>query len=333
VSGTLEREDAKITMPEKDKVRADRNRRNAIASTGPKSLAGKRKASQNNLSHGLRSRNTVIPGESRKEFEAFQKDVARDLNATSAIEQALSQLVASNMWRLARGTRYEAQSITGNLTREELVHRYEAHMSSLFRESPTRSSLDKLKDGIEHDDETYEKVYRYEEILKLINNTYAGDEVSVEISKEIVRLADTGKEIVESFRKSLNSRAWPPQGLSVKDAMTLLENGSIGKHKIAEMIKEDLAHLESVIVRRKRAYKRKLREYEKNLAAFSARFKLLEKDDLERLQTYENHVQKNLLRTLEAFRQVREIQVSKAAPIEVIAVASNVRKQVDRKTK
>ncbi len=38
------------------------NRHNALASTGPRTLAGKRKVSRNALKHGLPAKDLVIPG-------------------------------------------------------------------------------------------------------------------------------------------------------------------------------------------------------------------------------------------------------------------------------
>lgn len=48
------------------------NRRNAERSTGPRSEAGKKRASLNAVTHGLTARDAVIPGESEEEYEAFR---------------------------------------------------------------------------------------------------------------------------------------------------------------------------------------------------------------------------------------------------------------------
>ena len=318
-------------MPEKAKSRADRNRENSLASTGPKSLAGKRKASQNNLRHGLRSRHTVIPGESEEEFEAFQEDVARDLNATSSTERALSQLVASNMWRLARGARYEAQSITGSLTRQELVTRYEEHLRHkpielmIKGRFPTQSSLETRRDML---DGTVEEITIHEEISHLIKNIEtvdAGIAIPRDILKRIARLAETDRTIVRDILKTTPKP-------SVEEVITLLKYGAIGTDDILEKIKRNIEAWKTENAKRKRAYERELREYEAGLAAFSARFMIPEKDDLERLQAYETHTHKSLQKTLEAFRQIREIQALGAAPIEVSVVASNAEKRVGKKS-
>jgi hypothetical protein len=45
------------------------NRRNAQASTGPRSEAGKQRASMNGTKHGLRSQSPLLPGESPEQLE------------------------------------------------------------------------------------------------------------------------------------------------------------------------------------------------------------------------------------------------------------------------
>lgn len=319
-------------MSETDKSRAEKNRKNALASTGPKSLAGKRNASQNNLRHGLRSRNTVIPGESEQEFETFQESVARDLNATTSTERALSQLVASNMWRLARGARYEVQSITGNLSRQELVARYEEHLNvKLFvfmikGSIPNQSSLDAQKDIL---DEIDDEIAIHEAIAHLIKNIEtmdAGNGIPSDVLERIATVAETDMTITKDILKTT------PEP-SVEDVITILKYGAIGTEDILEKIKCNIESWKQESTKEKRAYEKNLRDYETGLAAFSSRFMIPEKDDLERLQAYENHTHKSLQKTLEAFRQVRDIQALKTAPIEVSVVASNAEKRVGRKVK
>jgi len=55
------------------------NRRNALKSTGPKTLDGKAIVSQNATTHGLRARHTVIDGESQTEFDEFYDELCRFL--------------------------------------------------------------------------------------------------------------------------------------------------------------------------------------------------------------------------------------------------------------
>lgn len=51
------------------------NRQNALKSSGPRSLDGKRRSSPNALRHGLTSTQMVIPGEDPAEFSEFRLSV------------------------------------------------------------------------------------------------------------------------------------------------------------------------------------------------------------------------------------------------------------------
>jgi hypothetical protein len=59
-----------VTNPLSSSVQA--NRRNAGRSTGPRTIAGKRRASRNATSHGIYCCNLVLPGESNAEFHALR---------------------------------------------------------------------------------------------------------------------------------------------------------------------------------------------------------------------------------------------------------------------
>jgi hypothetical protein len=49
------------------------NRQNAKKSTGPKSLAGKKRSSLNSIKHGLTCEKNVCIGENKKEFEELKQ--------------------------------------------------------------------------------------------------------------------------------------------------------------------------------------------------------------------------------------------------------------------
>ena len=47
------------------------NRRNALASTGPKTESGKQRASQNAVRHGLTAETVIVPLEDTDDHQAF----------------------------------------------------------------------------------------------------------------------------------------------------------------------------------------------------------------------------------------------------------------------
>jgi hypothetical protein len=78
------------------------NRRNALKSTGPKSLEGQRISRRNALRHGLTAE-TVIDGlEDSEDYRGFEAAIISDYDAQTAVERELVLRLASLLWRLRR---------------------------------------------------------------------------------------------------------------------------------------------------------------------------------------------------------------------------------------
>jgi hypothetical protein len=83
------------------------NRRNALKSTGPKTVAGKDQSRCNAVRHGLTAE-TVIGGlEDAEDYKAFEAAITADYEAQSAVERELVLRLASVLWRLRRATTME----------------------------------------------------------------------------------------------------------------------------------------------------------------------------------------------------------------------------------
>jgi hypothetical protein len=89
------------------------NRRNAENSTGPKSVFGKMRASQNALRHGLRARKVISFDESEPDFLAFHAEIRESFAPADAVEEHLVERIAMCAWRLRRMYRVEAELIDG----------------------------------------------------------------------------------------------------------------------------------------------------------------------------------------------------------------------------
>jgi hypothetical protein len=99
---------------------AEANRRNALASTGPKTPEGKDKSSRNGLRHGLACALPVLAGLERAEdWEAHHTGILASLAPVEALEEALAERVALCSWRLQRVARYETAVTTVGLERIE----------------------------------------------------------------------------------------------------------------------------------------------------------------------------------------------------------------------
>jgi|CXWL01.1.fsa_nt_gi hypothetical protein len=77
---------------------------------GPKNTAA---IAANAITHGLTSREVVIPGlEDPGEFAAFRQRLIDDRAPVGAVEEAICERIAELMWRLRRIAPYEAQLVT-----------------------------------------------------------------------------------------------------------------------------------------------------------------------------------------------------------------------------
>jgi hypothetical protein len=93
------------------KVKA--NRRNALASTGPKSDAGKSAVAKNAVRHGLLSWKPIISGfESEADWDEHCQQTLLDLQPHGHLELVLAERVALLVWRLARVARFEGEAIS-----------------------------------------------------------------------------------------------------------------------------------------------------------------------------------------------------------------------------
>lgn len=78
------------------------NKENARKSTGPKTAAGKARASMNAATHGLTAEKVVIPGEVPEDFEVFRQDVYDQFEPVGVLEKQLVERIAFSFWRLRR---------------------------------------------------------------------------------------------------------------------------------------------------------------------------------------------------------------------------------------
>ena len=88
------------------------NRRNALQSTGPKTLKGKQVSRLNALTHGLRAKEVVIAGqEDPAEFEAILRELREDWQPQGHTQTHLVEQIGLAEWRLRRVPRAELGEI------------------------------------------------------------------------------------------------------------------------------------------------------------------------------------------------------------------------------
>jgi hypothetical protein len=91
-------------------ARAEASRKNGAKSRGPRTAAGKARAAQNALKHGLRAQKyLVLPDEDAAEFADLEAALVRELAPVGALQAVLARRVAVAAWRLARADRLETE--------------------------------------------------------------------------------------------------------------------------------------------------------------------------------------------------------------------------------
>ena len=89
-------------------ARAATNALNALASTGPRTTAGKAKSSRNATRHGLTSKLLLAPGEAARDFDEFSSAMSASLAPVGQLEVELVNRAVVSAWRLRRVARLEA---------------------------------------------------------------------------------------------------------------------------------------------------------------------------------------------------------------------------------
>jgi hypothetical protein len=136
------------------------NRRNALKSTGPKSLEGKRMSRRNALRHGLTAE-TVIDGlEDIEDYRCFEAAIISDYNAETAVERELVLRLASLLWRLRRIIAIETDlfQIQAEILRDR------------------RNELAPVRDA--HSAQTPDQVTRYEQLLSCSDSSLSERELT-----------------------------------------------------------------------------------------------------------------------------------------------------------
>lgn len=100
-------------------AKIEASRKNALQSTGPKTLQGKSVVKWNAVKHGLLSKKVVIQAgdgrESRAEFRNLLAQLQDDIQPNGILEEILVEKIAVCYWRLRRVLRCEIGGIRKNL--------------------------------------------------------------------------------------------------------------------------------------------------------------------------------------------------------------------------
>ncbi len=88
-------------------ARVKANRSNSQKSTGPRTPEGKSSSSKNAITHGLLSREVVLPDEDFDAHAQMSHAILKDLSPAGPLEHAIAELATAALWRLHRVRRIE----------------------------------------------------------------------------------------------------------------------------------------------------------------------------------------------------------------------------------
>ena len=88
------------------------NARNARRSTGPRTTAGKARSARNAITHGLLSREALLPGEDHKKFEALTEGLRKCFPPKDMYDEILVDIMTREVWKMRRLGRVEADILS-----------------------------------------------------------------------------------------------------------------------------------------------------------------------------------------------------------------------------
>jgi hypothetical protein len=250
----------------------DANRRNATASTGPRTAEGKSTVSANALRHGLRAQNPFLSPEDEEEFETLNEGLLTEFDPQTEVERSLLRRLAREEWRSRLADRTE-DGIVGS-TLDGLAMRMEREDLRLLHEDLDSITQDtervKAQLYIEESPRTLpqELHSRYEDasyslrtyLLGVKHLQFTLDMAIDELGQKsrlnggtAARLrrefTDTETSLGERVGEFLPDEMRPKKRTSVSDALRLLT----GERAILEKIEVELNARRAVAVERARA--------------------------------------------------------------------------------
>ena len=140
-------------------LKIESNRRNAQLSTGPKTPEGKARVATNSCTHGLCSRNVILPEEDPAEFHALLDGLLSEFQPANAREESHVRELASAEWRLRRIVRLETGTFVSAMEKVREYERCRSSAPSLDRTPPhnvpfTRAPCSLLKPARPHLDQS-----------------------------------------------------------------------------------------------------------------------------------------------------------------------------------
>jgi hypothetical protein len=141
----------RLIMASASKAQIKANRQNAKRSTGPTSIQGKLKVSQNAITHGIFANTPLLPHENEQEFSALTQDITATFPPVDAIAATLVERIIMTAWRQKRLQLAEAAKLQISMMPEIIAE----EVSDILRlSSPRRLTAQSIS-------ERQEKAFQY----------------------------------------------------------------------------------------------------------------------------------------------------------------------------
>jgi len=95
-------------------------RANGSRSRGPVTPAGKRRSSQNAITHGLLARTTLLEGESPEALAALLDEHIARLRPADGVELGMVQEMVAAFWRLRRAWAIESRALDNEISAQQV---------------------------------------------------------------------------------------------------------------------------------------------------------------------------------------------------------------------
>ncbi len=128
-------------MASASKAQIKANRQNAKRSTGPTSIQGKLKVSQNAITHGIFATNPLLPHENATEFAVLSQDIAEVFPPIDAIAAGLVERIVMGIWRQKRLRTAEAAKLQISMTPEIIAEEINEALKLPFTRRLTAQSI------------------------------------------------------------------------------------------------------------------------------------------------------------------------------------------------
>ena len=149
------------------------NTSNAQHSTGPKSLEGKRRSSQNATKHGLYAKASVLTNESQEDYASLTEAFVSRFQPQDDVEFRLVETIADCQWRLMRARYVETAMLDKQILDDaQAIEEKYTLVDEPIRLASAIQSLDKPSASAYFNSQRQEsRLYRhYERAIRLLQD-------------------------------------------------------------------------------------------------------------------------------------------------------------------